>query len=93
MMSSAGTWAFLVSVCIDEILIFSKNAEEYQHHLDLVQELLQQHQFIGCIEKRTFLQLRVLLCGYTIHTDGLRMESQKIKVIFGWPAQTTDHEV
>ena len=79
-------------VYIDNIIIFSKNAEEHQQHLDLVHESLQQHQLLPCIDKSTFCQPRVPLCGYIIDKDGVHMDAEKIKVIRSWPAPTTVHD-
>ena len=45
-----------VWVYIDDILVFSKDADEHQRHLDLVHELLRQHQLFPCIDKSTFFQ-------------------------------------
>ena len=41
----------------------------------------------------TFFQPPVPLCGYVIDKDGAHMDPEKIKVIRGWPAPTTVHEV
>ena len=82
-----------VWVCIDNILVFLKDADEHQRHLDLVHELLRQHQVFPCIEKSTFFQSRVPFCGYIIDKDGVHMDPEKIKVIRGWPPLTTVHEV
>ena len=51
-----------VWVYIDDILVFSKDAEEHQRHLDLVHQLLQRHQLFPCINKSTFFQPRVRFC-------------------------------
>ena len=70
-----------VWVYIDDILVFSKDAEEHQRHLDLVHELLRRHQLFPCIEKSTFFQSRVPFGGYIVDKDGGQMHPEKIKVI------------
>ena len=82
-----------VWVCIDGILVFSKDADEHQRHLDLVHELLRQHQLFPCINKSTFFESQVPFCGYIIDRDGVYMDSEHIKVNRGWPPPTTVHEV
>ena len=82
-----------VWVYIDDILVFTKIAEEHQQHLDLVHELLPGHQLFPCIHKSTFFQARVPFCGYTIDKDGVHMDPEKIKVSRGWPPPNTAHEV
>ena len=46
--------AILVCVYIDDILVFSKDADEHQRHLNLAHELLHQHQLFSCIDKSSF---------------------------------------
>ena len=70
-----------VWVYIDDILVFSKDADEHQRHLDLVHELLRQHQLFPCIDKPMFFQCPVSFCGYIINRDGVHMDPEKIKVI------------
>ena len=77
---------------IDDILMFSKDAEEHQRHLDLVHELLQRHKLFPCIDKSTFFQPRVSFCGYIVNKDEVHMDPEKINLIPGWPAQTTVDE-
>ena len=82
-----------VWVHIDDILVFSKNADENQRHLDLVHELIRHHQLFHCIDKSTFFQSRVPFCRYIMDRDGVHMDPEKTKVIRGWPPPTTVHEV
>ena len=72
---------------------FSKNQEKHQRHLDIVHDLLEEHQLYPCIDKSTFFQQRVPFCGYIIDTDGVHMDPDKMKVIRAWPPPTTVHEV
>ena len=72
---------------INNILVFPKEADEHQRHLDSVHELLCQHQLFPCIDKSTFFHSRVPFCGYIIDQHGVHTDPEKIKVIRGWPRQ------
>ena len=67
----------LVWVYIDDILVFSKDADEHQRHLDFVHELLRKYQLFPCIDKSTFFQSRVPFCGYIIDKDGVHMDPER----------------
>ena len=82
-----------VWVYMDDILVFSQDADEHQRHPDSVYELPRQHQLFPCIDKSAFFQSRVPFCGYIIDKDGVHMDPEKIKVIRGWPPPTMVHEV
>ena len=82
-----------VWVYMDDILVFSKDADEHQRHLDLVHEVLCQQQLFPYIDKSTFFRSPVPFCGYIIDRDGVHMDPEKIKVIRGWPPSTMVHEV
>ena len=56
---------------MDDILVFSKDADENQRHLDLLHELLLRHQVFP----------RVPFCRYIIDNDGVHMDHEEIKVI------------
>ena len=82
-----------VWVYIDNILVFWKDTEEHQRLLDLVHELLRQHQLFPCMDKSTFFQIRVPFCNYIVNRNGVHVDPEKIKVIRGWPPPSTVHEV
>ena len=88
-----GHLGIFVWLYMDGIIVFSKDADEHQRHLDLVHELLRQHQVFPCIDKSTLFQSQVPFCGYIIDRDGVHMDPKKTKVIRGWPLPTTVHEV
>ena len=85
-------WIF-VWLYMDDILIFWKDTEERQRHLNPLHKLLQRHQLFSCVNKSPFFQLRVPFCGCIINRDGVHMDPEKIKAIRGWPAPTTVHAV
>ena len=68
-------------VYIDDIRVFSKDADEHQRHLDLVHELLRKHQLFPCSDKSTSFRSGLPFCGYIIDKDGVHMDPEKIKVI------------
>jgi hypothetical protein len=52
-------------VCyIDEILIFSKNMADHEHHVHLVLEKLQEVELYAKLEKCVFYQSKVQFVGY-----------------------------
>lgn len=58
---------FFVVVYINNILIFSKNWEEYLQHIQQVLWTLQQHKLCANLEKCTFGMRQVQYLGYNIN--------------------------
>ena len=75
----------LVGVCclvyIDDIVIYSRNAEEHAHHLQLVLDRLHKAGLKVKPSKCHFARTEVLLLGYLISKDGIRSDPEKTRAI------------
>jgi hypothetical protein len=71
-------------VCyIDNILIFSKNMEDHEHHICLVLEKYQQIKLLFTkLEKCEFHQSKMELLGYVMFGDDICMDPHKVQTIF-----------
>jgi hypothetical protein len=63
---------------INDILIFSKNMEDHEHHVRLVLEKLQEVELNAKLKKFEFHQFKVEFLGYIISKDGIRMDPHKV---------------
>ena len=53
-----------VLVCLDDILVMSRSAEEHVKHLELVLSLLQKHQLRAKLSKCEFSKLELHFMGH-----------------------------
>ena len=74
-----------VIVYLDDILIYSKTAEEHAAHLETVLALLRKHQLYAKLSKCQFYQQRIKFLGHTVSGDGISVDEDKIKAIQDWP--------
>jgi hypothetical protein len=66
-------------VCyINDIFIFSKNMEDYEHHIGLVLEKLWEVGLYAKLEKCKFHQSEVQFLAYVISRDGIPMDPHKV---------------
>jgi hypothetical protein len=70
---------------LDNILIYSNSEEEYQYHIGMVMERLQQFQLYINLSKCTFSMDMVDFLGFIIMLDGIKMEDNHVKTIMEWP--------
>jgi len=70
-----------VVVYLDDILIFSKNQEDHDKHVQLVLVTLQEHGLYAKLEKCEFDKSSVAFLGYVVSLDGLFMDKSKVKTI------------
>ncbi len=81
-------------VCyIDDILIFSKNMEDHEHHVCLVLEKFQEVGFYAKLEKYKFHQFEVEFLGYVIFGDGICTDPHKVQTIIDWATPTSIWDV
>ena len=74
-----------VTVYLDDILIFSKNAEDHARHLRLVLDVLRKNQLHVKLSKCEFWRSEVKYLGHIVGSDGIRMDPKKVDAIRNWP--------
>ncbi len=73
---------------IDDIFIFSKNMEDYEHHVRLVLEKFWEVGFYTKLEKCKFHQFEMEFLGYVISRNGICMDVHKVHTIIDWAIPT-----
>lgn len=82
-----------VLVFMDDILIYSKSLAEHVQHLELVLQLLQQHQLCAKMSKCTFATSQLEYLGHIISAQGVATDPAKTEVMFSWPTPTNVTEL
>jgi len=70
-----------VAVFIDDILIYSKSQEEYEHHLRIALQTLKEKQLYAKLSKCEFWLERVGFLGHIISNEGIIVDPIKIEAI------------
>ena len=80
-----------VVVFIDDILIYSKTAEEHGEHLRLVLGILREKQLYAKLDKCDFWLEEVQFLGHVINKDGVAVDPSKVEAVMKWerPTNTT----
>ncbi|GKA31667.1 putative reverse transcriptase domain-containing protein [Tanacetum coccineum] len=82
-----------VIVFIDDILIYSKNKEEYGEHLKTILNLLKSKKlYAKFFEVLNFWLFLVQFLGHVIDSSGVHVDPAKIEAIKNWAAQATPTE-
>ena len=71
-------------VFIDDILVYSKDAQEHEHHLRIVLQTLRENQLFSKLSKCDFWLKEVSFLGHIVSAEGIRVDPVKIKAIVNW---------
>ena len=74
---------------LDDILIFSDNELEHEHHVKKILERLRNAGLQIDLKKCEFHVTRTKYLGFIISTDGIEVDPDKIAVVRDWKAPTT----
>jgi hypothetical protein len=69
---------------LDDILIYSNNVLEHEHHVKLVLQRLREAGLQVDIKKTEFHVTRTKYLGFIISTQGLEVDPEKISAITNW---------
>ncbi|KAL5803342.1 hypothetical protein ACOSQ4_031647 [Xanthoceras sorbifolium] len=72
-----------VLVFFDDILVYSRTMEEHLSHLEIVLEILGQHQFYIKMSKCEFVKEELEYLGHFISMNGVRVNPWKIEAMVG----------
>jgi hypothetical protein len=82
-----------VVVYLDNILIYSKNEEDYVKHVRTVLRCLDNYNLRVKLEKCKFYKKEVDFLGYIVVVNRVRISEEKIKVVKEWPQPKTVKEI
>ena len=73
-------------VYLDDILVFSRTAEEHVRHLEEVLSRLRQHRLFAKLSKCSFSKPEVDFLGHVVGRDGLKVDPKKVAAVSVYPA-------
>ena len=82
-----------VMVYIDDILIFSRTAEDHLRHVGLILARLRQHKLYAKLSKCEFNRASLPFLGHVVGQGGVEMQQSKVQALADWPRLTTVTEV
>ena len=71
-------------VFIDDILVYSKDREDHDTHLQVVLETLRKEQLYAKLSKFEFWLREVSFLRHIVSKEGIRVDPKKIEVIIEW---------
>jgi hypothetical protein len=82
-----------VVVFIDDILVYSKSAEEHGQHLRVVLGKLRKHQLYAKFSRCEFWMQRVSFLGHVLTAEGVEVDPEKVKAVSEWKQPTSASEI
>ena len=71
-------------VFINDILVYSKDAQEYEQHLKIVLQTLREKKLYAKVRKCDFWLKEVSFLGHIVSTEGIRVDPTKIEAVMNW---------
>ena len=80
-------------VFIDDILVFSKTADEHKQHIETVLSELRKHKLLLKASKCVWAQTELPYLGHIVGRDGIKPDPAKVQSVVDWPTPTCLREV
>ena len=71
-------------VFIDDILVYSKDAQEHEHHLRIVLQIQRENKLSVKLSKCDFWLKEVSFLGHIVYAEGIRVDPMKIEAVMNW---------
>ena len=82
-----------VVIYLDDILIFSKTAEEHLTHIRKVLETIRKNKLSLKTSKCHFFKSQLKFLGHIISKDGIQPDFEKVTAVKNWPTPTTQSDI
>ena len=82
-----------VVIYLDDLLIFSKSADDHSRHVRTVLERLRLHKLYANPAKCSFFRASVEYLGHVVSADGVQPDPEKLACIRDWPPPRTVRQV
>ena len=82
-----------IIVFIDDILIYSKTKEEYEHHLRLTLQVRRQHKLYAKFSKCEFWLRSMTFLGHVVSGQGVEVGPRKTEAVKNWPKPLTPTDI
>ena len=82
-----------VIVFIDDILIYSKNKQEHERHLQEVLETLKREKLYAKFSKCDFWSREVQFLGHVVTREGIKVDPAKIEAVMKWETPRSPTEI
>ena len=73
-----------VVVFIDDILVYSKDAQEHEQHLRIVSQIMREKQLFAKLRKCDFWLKEVPFLGHIVYAEGIRVNPAKVEAVVNW---------
>ena len=78
---------------IDDIMVYSKTAEEHLQHIRHVLEKLRHHRLYVSKKKCDFFKTKIKWVGNTISENGIGVDDSKVEAIKSWPRPSNAKQI
>ena len=73
-----------VVVFIDDILMYSKDAQKHEQHLRIMLQILREKRLFAKLRKYDFWLKEVPFLGHIVYAEGNRVNPEKIEAVVSW---------
>src|SRR3954462_5991685 len=82
-----------ILIYLDDILIYSSNAQQHLQDLEEVLEILRKNQLYTKLSKCQFMKKETEYLGFIVSNKGIQVDPKKIKAIQEWGQRKTTTQV